>query len=298
MTKTRVLALLSVIALLAALPLSVALAQQPPGIPSLVQGEAKLDGSAPPAGTMVTAMVETETEGEDGEMMMGMMDLGNPAEVMADGSFTLFLRDSGGKMVKFSLSMMMDGETMKYDAMSDPGEVMTVGGGPDIMVNLEATTGMVPPTKTPVQVTESQRGPRGPQGPAGVAGEAGPAGGAGAAGPAGPRGPAGPAGPAGAGTDGDAGARGPAGPAGPAGAAGEDGSDGNDGNNGAAGSRGPGGSAGPAGADGATGPAGSAGAAGADGGGGVLVIVALIIAIVGVVAAGGAFIAGRQSAGS
>ena len=31
-------------------------------------------------------------------------------------------------MVMFSLSMMMDGETMKYDAMSDPGEVaVTVG---------------------------------------------------------------------------------------------------------------------------------------------------------------------------
>ena len=126
MTKTRVLALLSVIALLAALPLSVALAQQPPGIPSLIQGMAMLDGAAPPEGTMVVATVETETEGEDGEMMMEMMDIGM-AEVMADGSFTLIVPDSGGKMVMFSLSMMMDGETMKYEAMSDPGEVAVVG---------------------------------------------------------------------------------------------------------------------------------------------------------------------------
>ena len=74
MTKTRVLALLSVIALLAALPLSVALAQQPPGIPSLIQGMAMLDGAAPPEGTMVVATVETATEGEDGEMMMEMME--------------------------------------------------------------------------------------------------------------------------------------------------------------------------------------------------------------------------------
>ena len=135
MTKTRVLALLSVIALLAALPLSVALAQQPPGIPSLIQGMAMLDGAAPPEGTMVVAMIETETEGEDGEMMMEMMEFGNPVDVMADGSFTLILPDSGGKMVTFALSMMMDGETMKYDAMSDPGEVMSVGGM-DAMVNL------------------------------------------------------------------------------------------------------------------------------------------------------------------
>ena len=171
MTKTRVLALLSVIALLAALPLSVALAQQPPGIPSLIQGMAMLDGAAPPEGTMVVATVETETEGEDGEMMMEMMDIGM-AEVMADGSFTLIVPDSGGKMVMFSLSMMMDGETMKYEAMSDPGEVMTVGGM-DAMVDLEASTGMVPPTRTPVQVTDSMRGPRGPQGAAGEAGAAG-----------------------------------------------------------------------------------------------------------------------------
>ena len=281
MTKTRVLALLSVIALLAALPLSVALAQQPPGIPSLIQGMAMLDGAAPPEGTMVVAMIETETEGEEGEMMMEMMELGM-ADVMADGSFTLILPDSGGKMVMFSLSMMMDGETMKYDAMSDPGEVMTVGGM-DAMVDLEASTGMVPPTRTPVQVTESQRGPRGPQGLPGEAGEAGPAGARGSAGSAGSAGPAG--------ADGAPGGAGPAGARGPAGSAGADGADGT----GSAGSRGPGGSAGPAGADGATGPAGSSGSAGADGGGGVLAIVALIIAIVGVVAAGGAFIAGRQS---
>ena len=201
MTKTRVLALLSVIALLAALPLSVALAQQPPGIPSLIQGMAMLDGAAPPEGTMVVATVETETEGEDGEMMMEMMDIGM-ADVMADGSFTLIVPDSGGKMVMFSLSMMMDGETMKYEAMSDPGEVMTVGGM-DVMVDLEASTGMVPPTRTPVQVTDSMRGPRGPQGAS--AGEAGAAGEAAPAGSAGARGAVGPAGSAGA--DGADGAR-------------------------------------------------------------------------------------------
>ena len=81
---------------------------------------------------------------------------------MADGSFVLIVPDSGGKMVMFSLSMMMDGETMKYEAMSDPGEVVTVGGM-DAMVDLEASTGMVPPTRTPVQVTESMRGPPRPR---------------------------------------------------------------------------------------------------------------------------------------
>ena len=209
---------------------------------------------------------------------------------MADGSFTLHPRPTpSGKMVTFALSMMMDGDD--HDGvrrpMSDPGEVMTVGGMDSHGVNLEAMTGMVPPTRTPVQVTESHARPPRPAGCLPV--KLAPLVKLVSAGSAGARGAVGPAGSAGA--DGAPGAAGPAGARGPAGSAGADGSDGT----GSAGARGPAGSAGPAGADGATGPAGSAGSAGADGGGGVLVIVALIIAIVGVVAAGGAFIAGRQS---
>ena len=61
-----------------------------------------------------------------------------------------------------------------------------------------------------------------------------------------------------------------------------------------AGSAGATGDAGAAGAAGAAGPAGPAGAAGASGGGG-LSIIALIIAIVAVVGAGGAFVMGRRS---
>ena len=277
MTKTRVLALLSVIALLAVMPLSVALAQRLP--PDLVKGMVMLDGEAPPEGTMINLMVETT--GEDDSMMMDTIGM---VDVMADGSFLFIVEDNKGKTATFSLTMGEGDDMMEYKAESMQ-EVMIGEDSEGVM--LEAMTGAVPPTRTPVQVTDSMRGPRGPQG---LPGEAGAAGEAGPAGAAGARGPVGPVGPAGAdGNDGSAG------PVGPAGSAGSDGSDGSDGSGGSAGARGPAGSAGPAGADGATGPAGPGGSAGADGGGGVLAIVALIIAIVGVVAAGGVFIAGRQS---
>ena len=72
---------------------------------------------------------------------------------------------------------------------------------------------------------------------------------------------------------------------------GTDGTDGSDGRDGADGAKGDAGAQGPAGPAGAAGPAGEQGPAG----GGALAIIALIIAIVGVVAAGGAFIAGRQA---
>ena len=54
MTISKIVALLSVIALLASLPLSVALAQQPP---FRVVGTAMIDGAAAMEGIMVVAMV-------------------------------------------------------------------------------------------------------------------------------------------------------------------------------------------------------------------------------------------------
>ncbi len=270
MTKTKIVALLSIVALLASLPVTVALAQ---GAPYLVIGTAMVDDEPAMMGTMVEAMVG---EGEDA-MMVGTGEVFNEM-----GQYRLQITGGNvGDTVMISLMMGEGEEAMEYMAMTE-GDVMIgePGASPDEMVDLMAYSGEQPdPTAAPtVPPTVDVRGPRGIQGPAGPAGEAGPAGADGADGPAG-----------------DDGADGPAGADGTDGSDGADGSDGSDGADGVDGSKGSSGSAGPAGADGATGPAGTAGAAGADGGGGTLAIVALIIAIVGVVAAGGAFIAGRQS---
>ena len=275
MTKTKIVALLSILALLASLPLTVALAQ---GAPYLVIGSAMLDDEPAMMGTMVVAMVGEEKVGS-GEVFDAM------------GHYRLLI-DGGGMGDTLMISLMMGegDEAMEYMAMTDE-DVMIGMSGDSRMADLMAYSGEQPdpaatpaPTLTAAQEREAMRGPSGLQGVAGEQGAAGEPGAAGADGAAGARGPAGADGSDGSdGSDGADGSRGPAG---------ADGSDGSDGSNGA---RGGAGSVGPAGADGATGPAGSAGSAGADGGGGVLIWVALIIAIVGVVAAGGAFIAGRQS---
>ena len=281
MTKTKIVALLSVLALLASLPLTVALAQ---GAPYLVIGTAMVDDEPAMMGTMVVAMVGEEKVGS-GEVFDAM------------GHYRLLITDGNpGDTVMISLMMGEGDEMMEYMASTD-GDVMIGPSGGQKMANLMAYSGEQPaptamprPTKTVEQMIDERvrsavaAAARNIEVPAGEPGPAGADGADGADGSDGAAGARGPAGPAGAdGDDGSDGARGAAG------ADGSNGSDGSDGSDGASGS------AGPAGADGATGPAGPAGPAGADGGGGVLAIVALIIAIVGVVAAGGAFIAGRQS---
>ena len=273
MTKTKIVALLSVLALLASLPLTVALAQ---GAPYLVIGSAMLDDEPAMMGTMVVAMVGEEKVGS-GEVFNEM------------GQYRLYI-DGGGQGDTVMISLMMGDD--EYMAMTDADVMIgSPGASAEGMVGLMAYSGDAPdPTAIPaptLTAAQERAAMRGPSGLRGAQGEAGPAGADGADGAVGASGPAGADG-----SDGSDGSDGADGARGSAGSAGADGSDGSDGSNGARGSAG---SAGPAGADGATGPAGPAGSAGADGGGGVLTIVALIIAIVGVVAAGGAFIAGRQS---
>ena len=68
MTKTKIVALLSILALLASLPLTVALAQ---GAPYLVIGSAMLDDEPAMMGTMVVAMVGEEKVGS-GEVFDAM----------------------------------------------------------------------------------------------------------------------------------------------------------------------------------------------------------------------------------
>ncbi len=296
MTISKIVALLGVLALLASLPLSVALAQQPP---FRVVGEAMIDGEAAD-GAMVVAMIGDEKVGEG---MVGM-----------DGMFMVDVDGAMDSMIMFSLMMGEGDEMMTIMASSTDMNMMPV----DVMVGMrgqiegpimltaytseELQPTPVPPTKTAAEQMEAMRGDRGPRGPQGDQGDPGPQGDPGAKGDTGGQGPRGPQGEQGeqgdpgpkgdTGDTGAAGAPGAKGDQGEPGAAGADGSDGQRGDPGAKGDTGAAGNVGPPGADGATGPA------GADGGGGALAIVALIIAIVGVVAAGGAFIAGRMGAGN
>ena len=286
MTKTKIVALLSVIALLASLPLSVALAQGQ--APFTVVGNATVDDTQAMEGTTVVAMV--------GEMeFMGMVD--------AEGRYQIAFPDAeSGAMISFMLKMGEGDDAMEYMAMPD-NDVM-VGMPFGLMpANLMAYTSedarpiAAPPTKTAEQMMEDQRGDRGPRGQPGPTGEPGIQGPQGEMGPQGDQGAKGDTGAQGPrgndgndGDDGNDGSNGSAGRNGSAGSAGSDGSDGNDGDRGPAGAKGDPGASGAAGAPGDAGPAGEQGPAG----GGLLAIIALIIAIVGVVAAGGAFIAGRQ----
>ncbi len=244
MTKTRFLTLLGLLALLAAVPMASALAQQQ--IPQKFYGAVTMqaDGSTPAEGTAVTAMINGEQVGS------GMVDPNGMYLVLVEGDYA-------------------DQEVTFMIGDEDANESATFVNG-DI-TPLHLSVGQAPAPKPTLNIAQLL-GPKGDKGDKGDPGEPGPAG---EQGPPGEQGPAG--------TDGNDGAAGPAGPAG---------ADGNDGSDGARGASGTNGEAGPAGPAGAAGPAGPAGA---DGGGGGLAIVALIIAIVGVVAAGGAFIAGRNS---
>ena len=272
MTKPKIVALLSVLALLASLPLTVALAQ---GAPYLVIGEATLDDEPAMMGTMVVAMVNDHKVGE--------------GEVFDDqGRYRLHITQGNvGDTVMISLAMGEGEEATQYMTMTEE-DVMIGLSGERAIARLKAYTGEPPdplaPTLTAPQEREAMRGPSGRQGLQGfpgIPGEPGPPGADGA--------------PGHAGADGSTGTHGTDGVNGPAGADGAAGADGIDGTNGSDGSNGSEGLAGPAGADGRSGANGADGADGAAGGGGMIAIAALLIAIVGAAAGGGAFIAGRKS---
>ena len=274
MTFTRIVTLLSVIALLASLPLTVALAQ---GAPFAVVGSATVDGDPAAMGTTVVAMT-----GEGDDAMMWMGDVFNDA-----GQFTIQIPDGEeDAMLSFMLKMGEGDEAMEYMAKSDQDAMIgSSGDRTDLLMLMAYTsedakpepTAVPAPTKTEAQKMDAMRGAKGAkgdQGDPGVQGEQGPQGSQGNRGPAG--------------ADGAPGDAGGAGAAGAKGAAGDDGAAGKDGSDGSKGSSGDAGPAGPPGDKGDTGEAGASG-------GGILAIIALIIAIVGVLAAGGAFIAGRNS---
>ena len=75
MTKTRFLALLSVLALLAAMPLASVFAQQPVP-PQKFYGTVIVNGEAPPEGSTVMATVTTMMTNEEGEEVTETMTIG------------------------------------------------------------------------------------------------------------------------------------------------------------------------------------------------------------------------------
>ena len=272
MIKTKTVALLSILALLASLPLTVALAQ---GAPYLVMGSAMLDDEPATMGTMVVAMAAEDKVGE--------------GEVFDDqGRYRLMIdRGREGDTVIISLMMGQGDEAMEYMAMTD-GDVMIGLSGERRFADLMAYTGEAPeppaPTLTAEEERQAMRGPSGRQGLQGfqgIPGEPGPPGADGAPGPTG--------------ADGSAGTHGTDGVHGPAGADGPPGADGIDGTNGSDGIDGSEGLAGPAGADGRTGANGADGADGAAAEGGMIAIGALLVAIVAAVLGGAAFIAERKN---
>ena len=191
---TRILALLTIVALVAALPMSV-VAQN--DAPHVFIGTAIVNGLTATTGVPITAW--------DGDKPIGS------TTVTAGGKFKIDVNRSSGRI------------TFKIDnanaAQSHPAWEF---GGLETGFNLTATT---------QPVTAGAAGPagavgpagaagaRGAQGPAGATGAAGPDGARGPIGPQGEVGPAGPGGPAGAvGAPGADGAPGEAGRAGTAGA--------------------------------------------------------------------------------
>ena len=202
MKRIGVMAATAMIALLLALPLGLAIAQDGdtgPRPPATLFGTAMADGFAVPMGTMIVAMVGDEKIGS--------------TEVMANGKFGPFelMAPSGEDMM---VSFMV-GERMSdymYEWMSGGAEAMAMINA-NLVPSDETMEGMMGP--------EGAMGPAGPAGAAGVMGADGSMGSEGAQGAQGTQGEAGSAGANGAdGTEGAAGPAGGVGPPGPTGSMG------------------------------------------------------------------------------
>ena len=192
MKRIGVMAATAMIALLLALPLGLAMAQDGNSgnvPPATLYGTAMADGFPVPMGTMIVAMVGDEKVGS--------------TEVMADGMFgplTMMSPSGDDMMVSF-----MVGERMSdymFEWMSGGAEVVMIDA--DLVPDASAMEGMP--------------GPAGARGSAGPAGAMGPEGAMGSEGAQGAQGTQGEPGVAGAdGADGTEGAAGPAGVVGPSG---------------------------------------------------------------------------------
>ena len=195
MKRIGAMAATAMIALLLALPLGLAMAQDGNSgnvPPATLFGTAMADGFPVPPGTMIVAMVGDEKVGS--------------TEVMAEGMFgplTMMSPSGDDMMVSF----------MVGERMSDYMFEWMSGGAEVVMINAN----LVPDDTT----MEGMTGPAGPRGAAGSAGAMGPEGAMGSEGAQGAQGTQGEPGVTGAdGADGTEGAAGPAGAVGPPGATG------------------------------------------------------------------------------
>ncbi len=186
MSKVRILALLTALALLLTLP-AAAYAQTVP--PHIFVGQAMMDGDDAMDGTVVTAMIDEEVKG---------------STTVMDGRYIMPVSHGSGTEISFMVGSMkiMD----KGSWMQGGTTMMNLIAGLDPMMPIPGESGK-----------QGTAGPTGPAGPAGPRGNDGSDGSGGAAGPAGPVGPAGQWGPAG--TPGEPGAPSPTGQMGPAGPA-------------------------------------------------------------------------------
>ena len=195
MKRIGAMAATAMIALLLALPLGLAMAQDGNSgnvPPATLFGTAMADGFAVPPGTMIVAMVGDEKIGS--------------TEVMADGMFgpLAMMAPSGDDMM---VSFMVG------ERMSDYMFEWMSGGAEVVMINAN----LVPDDASAMDM-EGMTGPAGPRGAAGSAGAMGPEGTMGSEGAQGAQGTQGEPGVAGAdGADGTDGAAGPAGAVGPSG---------------------------------------------------------------------------------
>ena len=162
MKRIGVMAATAMIALLLALPLGLAMAQEGDSgnsPPATLFGTAMADGFPVPPGTMIVAMVGDEKVGS--------------TEVMADGKFgplTMMSPSGDDMMVSF----------MVGERMSDYMFEWMSGGAEVVMINAN----LVPDDTT----MEGMRGAAGPRGAAGAAGAAGADGAAGSGGTQGAQG--------------------------------------------------------------------------------------------------------------
>ena len=198
MKRIGAMAAVALIALLLALPLGAAMAQDGGPIagnqpPATLYGTVMADGLPVPMGTMITAMVGDEKVGSTMVMEGGKF---GPLQLMApsgDDMMVMFM--VGDRMVTESYEWMSGGLDMQ-DLTADLGGDMEMGAigpaGPAGSAGVPGPKG--DPGAAGAMGSDGAQGPPGAQGPAG---EAGAAGAAGADGPQGPQGTVGGAGTAG-----------------------------------------------------------------------------------------------------
>ena len=238
---SRILALLAIVGMLSALPLT-ALAQNNP--PHIVLGKATVNNFPATAGVTVTAW--------DGDTQAGT------ATTTAGGDFYLEVDAS-----ETTITFQVDGVAAQETLAEAPSGELTGSSSERFTLSIL--------TQTAAPGAQGPPGPAGPQGEKGDKGDQGDPGADGAQGEQGPAGEDGADGEDGAqgdkGDKGDTGIRGPEGPQGP---------QGEPGNDGAAGPQGP---AGNDGAAGVTGPAGQPGV-NASGTTGIIAIIIAVVAVI------------------